>query len=267
MTLIDAGLSPRRTGRLLQELGIQPYEVDEIVLTHLDTDHCHAGWPSALRSMNWNATLHVHRRHRGRAERAGLLFTPTELFEDGFALGPRVHVHPTLMAHDELGVAIFRFEIQREGINRPAQLGFATDLGRATADMVAHLAGVDTLAIESNYCPELQASSDRPAFLKQRITGGAGHLSNHETMAAIEQIAPRDHVVLLHLSRECNRPGLVGELHHGAEYAFTVSEQTRPTRWIWIRPSDHEPTRAATPAVTTRVVATQHSLFGAPERR
>ncbi|MFT5422697.1 MAG: phosphoribosyl 1,2-cyclic phosphodiesterase [Phycisphaerales bacterium] len=261
VTLIDGGLSPRKTARLLCELGIEPYEVDDLVLTHLDTDHCHSGWPAALRTNTWSLTTRIHRRHRGRAQRSGMLHSRTELFEEEFGLGPRITVSPTLMSHDELGVASFRMQIRRETVAEPALLGFATDLGRATDDLIDHLLGVDTLAIESNYCPRMQAESDRPYFLKKRITGGAGHLSNQEALTAIEQIAPRDHVVLLHLSRECNDPQLVGNMHTGAEYAFTISEQHRPTRWIWVRPGHGE-----APTPTVRRAASEPSLYHTPKR-
>ncbi|MFG0307478.1 MAG: MBL fold metallo-hydrolase [Phycisphaerales bacterium JB040] len=259
VTLIDCGLSPRKTARLLAGLSIDPYEVDDIVLTHLDTDHCHPGWAGALSTRAWNARLRLHRMHRGRAERAGLLTNPTELFEGPFSLGPRLNAEPTLMSHDDLGVASFRFRIERESAPEPADLGFATDLGRATDDLIEHLHGVDTLAIESNYCPRLQECSDRPAFLKHRITGGSGHLSNQEALRAVERIQPRDHVVFLHLSRECNRPELVSALHAGGDYSFTISQQHRPTRWVWLRKGHGAPRPAPAPVVR----GVQPSLFHA----
>ena len=46
--LIDLGLSPRRTVRLLGALGLALHHIDDVVLTHLDTDHFHAGWAKAL---------------------------------------------------------------------------------------------------------------------------------------------------------------------------------------------------------------------------
>src|SRR5204862_3142635 len=90
-------------------------------------------------------------------------------------------------------------------------------------------------AIESNYCPLLQEESGRPDFLKHRITGGRGHLSNHEAAAAIRRIQPREHVILLHLSRECNEPAIVAALHEGADYTLTITCQFEPTRWVQVR--------------------------------
>lgn len=169
--LLDAGLSPTRTRRLLADRGIALAEIDDIVLTHLDADHFHPGW---RRVRDCRATLRLHRRHLGKAERRGLLLGRNEPFKEPFEAGP-VRIDPILMSHDDLGVAAFRIETACA-----KTLGFATDLGRTTDALTGHLAGVGVLAIESNYCPVMQADSDRPAFLKHRITGGAGHLSNDE---------------------------------------------------------------------------------------
>lgn len=131
-------------------------------------------------------------------------------------------------------------------------IGFATDLGRVTPELVKLFkgdgsgggaveggvrGGVDVLAIESNYCPRMQAASGRPGFLIERITGGRGHLSNHQAAEAIRAIEPREHVVLLHLSRQCNDVGLVASLHEGSDYHVTISSQDVPTRWVPIRGS------------------------------
>ncbi len=233
VVLLDAGLSPRRTQRLLAERGIRPDEVDDIVFTHLDTDHCHSGWSSAFRPGGWRARLRIHRRHLGRAERAGLLFRHTEVFEDTLDLGVGLDARAMLMSHDDLGVAVFRLRAATPA--GEAHLGFATDLGHVTDDLIASLRGVDALAIESNYCPVMQHESDRPAFLKQRITGGAGHLSNAEAARAARQIGPRERLVLLHLSRQCNTPDRALREHAGCACDVHVTDQFRPTPWLTIQ--------------------------------
>ena len=88
---------------------------------------------------------------------------------------------------------------------------------------------VDVLAIESNYCPVMQENSDRPEFLKRRIMDGSGHLSNQQSAAAVRAIAPKKHVVLLHLSRQCNTPELAAMGHAGAPYELTVAHHEVPT--------------------------------------
>jgi phosphoribosyl 1,2-cyclic phosphodiesterase len=236
VTLIDAGLSPLRTRRGLAALGLSMDDVGQVLLTHLDTDHACPGWagkiPPACR-------LFVHRRHAGRAERLGLLHRARcEVFEGEFEF-PGARVSPLLVHHDDLGVAVFRFRFD-DG----SSLGWATDVGRVSDDLVNHLAGADVLAIESNYCPRMQREADRPWFLKARIMGGNGHLSNQECLEGVRRIRPRRHVVALHLSRQCNRPELVRALHMPAEYALTVTDQYRATETVRVSVRD--------PAVVTR---------------
>lgn len=217
--LIDLGLSPRRTAQTLQSWSIPLDSIDAAIITHLDSDHCHAGW---RRASCW--PIHLHRVFLPGACRSGLgQLIP---FDESFAPAHGLVVEPMLLSHDELGVAVFR-------IQTPAgSLGFATDVGALTSDLIDHLRGVDTLAIESNYCPRLQQLSDRPAFLKARIMGGRGHLSNEQCCRAIELIEPARRVVLLHLSRQCNDPDLVADLHTHAPYDLTITDQFEPTAWI-----------------------------------
>jgi phosphoribosyl 1,2-cyclic phosphodiesterase len=229
LCLIDAGLSPRRTERMLEALGLSLADLDSIILTHLDHDHYHSGWATGLPD---GACLRLHRRHAARARNEDRAPGACEPFEEGFELCPGVHVRVCMASHDQLGVASFRFDFAGWG----SSLGFATDLGRITDALLEHLRGVDVLAIESNYCPQLQHSSLRPWFLKRRIMGGQGHLSNDQALRAIEEIGPRSHVVFLHLSRECNRPEIISEMHAGADYAITIAAPETPTRWVHVRP-------------------------------
>jgi phosphoribosyl 1,2-cyclic phosphodiesterase len=253
--LIDAGLSPRRTTNLLASRGIDLWEIDAIVLTHLDADHAHLGWAKAARL---RAPLYVHASHRGRAERTGLCVHPTEVFASAFSIGRSVQVEPELLSHDSLGVVAFRFEITADD-GRRARVGFATDVGRPTAALANHVRGSDVLAIESNYCPVMQRASARPEFLKHRIMGGAGHLSNEQCVEVVRQAAPRGRVVCLHLSQQCNDPRLVRSLHAGSTYALTIAEQDRATGWLAIEPGE-EPLQ---PIV--RATKPQLALWGGEE--
>lgn len=263
IVLIDAGLSPRRTRRLLAGFGLGFEHLEAIILTHLDRDHWHGGWLRALPGGVW---IWAHKRHAARGRRSEILPGDVRGFEASFELDVNsgsapVRISAALASHDELGVAAFRFEFGVQGSSPCAALGFATDVGRMRDHLIEHLRGVDVLAIESNYCPLLQEASARPWFLKRRITGGGGHLSNHEALAAVREIEPRSEVVLLHLSRECNDPQLVASLHDGAPYRCTITSQLEPTDWVHIRPAPREAFRQDGAARTPRA---QLPLFGFP---
>ncbi len=258
VVLLDAGLSPRRTAVLLAERGIRVDEVDDIVFTHLDTDHCHAGWGRAIRPGGWRARLRVHRRHMGRAGRMGLLFRHTEPFGDDLPIDDSLSARVCVMSHDSLGVAAFRFEAESAG--QRTHLGYATDLGHVTNELTAMLAGVDVLAIESNYCPRMQVESDRPEFLKRRIMGGGGHLSNAESADAAAEIGPAGTLVLLHLSRQCNTPEKAMAAHARVGRPVVISAQTEATGWITARACAEDGTAGA----VVRTARFARSLFEAP---
>lgn len=224
--LIDCGLSRRRVLAGLRSLGLEDVAVAGLILTHLDDDHANA---TTIENLS-DVPVFVHRRHLRRAEREGRLYRRTELYTDQQNLSDLLSLAVCHAPHDAHGSAVLRFEL-RPGPLR-CSVGYATDVGRVSDEIVGHLHGVDTLAIESNYCPRLQAASPRPEVLKRRITGGKGHLSNEQSARAVQRIAPREHLVLLHLSQQCNRPELAAAAHAGAPCPLTISGATEPTAWL-----------------------------------
>ena len=105
------------------------------------------------------------------------------------------------------------------------------------------------MALESNYDPVMERESDRPWYLKNRIMGGHGHLSNEQALEAVQAILdlteerhgagrlPR-HIVLLHRSRECNCPKLLRKLFASDEriaQVLTLTEQLVRTGWLSAR--------------------------------
>ncbi len=226
--LIDAGLSPRATARRLETLGLEAAAVSDIVLTHLDSDHFHPGWVAAVG--RFDLAVHVHRRHRNAAYAAGLPVQRLHTFTDALELGAAVRIEATLLGHDQLGSV--GLVINHAGL----RLGYATDLGRVPPSLLAYFRGLHGLAIESNYDRRMQDASDRPASLKRRIMGGLGHLSNEQALAAVLGVADGAdlrHLVLLHLSRQCNDPRLVRQLYAVAAPhllgRLTISDQFHPT--------------------------------------
>src|SRR5690349_18476482 len=119
LVMIDAGLSPRRTEEVLEELGVHDVPIHAVLLTHLDNDHWHPGWLTALPE---RACVHIHHRHRGRAHRLGIQYTTTRTYDGDFDLIPGVRIRPALMSHDDLGAAAFRIDFEHSG----RSLGFAT---------------------------------------------------------------------------------------------------------------------------------------------
>jgi phosphoribosyl 1,2-cyclic phosphodiesterase len=202
--LIDAGLSPRRVHRACVELDLP--RPSRFLLTHPDSDHLYRTWSTWVN--RGEVTLHLHAGHVGHANRAGFTSVGMETFNDSCQIGS-VYIESHLMSHDDHGTCAFVLHVSGK------RIGWATDLGRVTPELIRALADVDILAIESNYDRIMQETSDRPVFLKTRIMGGGGHLSNREALDAVRAIAesaPLQQIVLLHLSRQCNCPTRIADL-------------------------------------------------------
>ena len=128
---------------------------------------------------------------------------------------------------------------------RAMALGYATDLGHAPGTLLLHMAGVDLLAIESNYDEHMTRTSPRPAFVNRRNLSDSGHLSNDQALAAVRGIAdlsphgnPR-RVVLLHRSDQCNHPTKVARCFAQDPALARRVAQTQPrrrSRWFTAPP-------------------------------
>ena len=239
--LIDCGLSPRATQKRLAPLGLTLDDVADILVTHLDWDHFYGSWATQLQRRD--ITVHLHRRHRNRALTLGLDARCWKLFDGPFELDGGAAIEPLLFAHDALGAV--GFVIEHGGV----RLGHATDLGRVPELLLERFVNLHALSIESNYDRDMQLSSNRPAFLKRRIMGGAGHLSNEQALRAVTHIAGTSslqHVAPLHLSEQCNDPRIVKKLY--AERApelldrLTISSQREPTPQLRVVANGDAPT-------------------------
>lgn len=251
--LIDAGFGPRSTQRRLAGTGVGVEQLRAVVLTHLDRDHFNRNWLATL--VRFGIRVHCHESCVPRVLAAALLTTSArklaglpELVHgfngQPFEPVPAVRFAPLHLAHDEAGSHGFVIA------SGPVRMGYATDLGRVPDELVERFCGVDVLALESNYDPEMEQNSARPWYLKQRIMGGRGHLSNPQAFAAVTAILDRTqarhgpgrlprHIVLLHRSRECNCPALLANLFRQDPRigdVLTLADQTEPTGWLRVGP-------------------------------
>ena len=86
----------------------------------------------------------------------------------------------------------------------------ATDMGCVTDEVLSGLVGADTVLVESNHDINMLCDGPYPVYLKRRILSDHGHLSNADCARLVRHLADKGtrRVILGHLSRENNRPGL-----------------------------------------------------------
>jgi phosphoribosyl 1,2-cyclic phosphodiesterase len=93
------------------------------------------------------------------------------------------------------------------------RLGIMTDLGHVFRDLSAIIPTLDGIFIESNYDPEMLANGPYPSFLKQRISGPKGHLSNREAAELLLTGGRLKWACLSHLSNNNNEPEAALQTH------------------------------------------------------
>jgi phosphoribosyl 1,2-cyclic phosphodiesterase len=232
--LIDAGIGPRTLAKRLDGTGVRLSEIAALCLTHLDGDHFSARWVSTLRRLNIPIFCHANKADAlaSSSSDLGPLIRPFNV--DAFSPIGGLTCDPIQFPHDQLGT--HGFVVDGFGY----RIGYATDLGRVPPYFFDRFRDLDCIALEANYDPQMQLDSARPSFLKRRIMGGHGHLSNLQALTAIRKLLDRtcrlpDHIVLLHRSQECNCPDLVRELFstdRRIASRLTLAQQHERSPWL-----------------------------------
>jgi phosphoribosyl 1,2-cyclic phosphodiesterase len=261
--LIDAGLGPRQLSARLTAAGLSWASVHAVLLTHTHSDHWKDRTLAHLQRRG--VPFYCHPDHHGTLltyspafvglRAAGLVrpFTPHEPFEP--APGLRCRALP--VRHDGGATFGFRLEGAPDLFGRAAAVAYAADLGCWDEGLVESLADVDLLAVEFNHDVALEYASGRMPRLIARVLGDEGHLSNAQAAELVRAVLARSpegrlrHLVQLHLSRDCNRPGLARAAAQAAlaarpEVTVHTAEQDAPGAPVHLsagRPAARRPRR------------------------
>lgn len=199
--LVDAGISARRITKSIRELGVEPQTLSGILITHEHSDHIRG-----LATLTKQFGLPVYAsRGTGRQlnYRIAFLEPCLHMFEPGtgFEIG-RLSIETFPTPHDTAESVGYAVSAQ----GRKAAV--ATDLGEVTDAVYAGVKGCDLLVAEANHDEEMLRSGPYPYYLKARILGGHGHLSNEAGGALARRCVEHGarKVVLAHLSAENNTP-------------------------------------------------------------
>ena len=199
--LLDAGISARRITTALKGLGVDPASLGGVLVTHEHSDHI-----SGLATLSKQLGLPVYATAptlRQLCYRIPFLERLCRDFApgDGFPVGELwVTSFPT--SHD--AACSVGYTLAGDG----SKLASATDLGRLTPEVLNAVRGCDLLVCESNHDVDWVRSGPYPYYLKERILGDRGHLSNEmgAELAALAAESGARAVVLAHLSSENNTP-------------------------------------------------------------
>jgi phosphoribosyl 1,2-cyclic phosphodiesterase len=214
--LVDAGLSGRQITHRLELIGRSVEQLTGIILTHEHSDHTRGlgvlckdrRVPVYANRLTAEAVM-TNPECNGRSPNVtGAVRISWRLFCTGqpFAVGD-LTIESFSVPHDAYDPVGFVIRHTDTGIG----VGVLTDLGYATKLVAERVRSADALVLEANHDLKLlQEDHARPWATKQRIMSRHGHLSNDAAATLAGEVVTERlrHVVLAHLSRDCNRPEL-----------------------------------------------------------
>ena len=222
--LIDAGKNAKCLKNAVNSIGGSLHHVRAVFVTHEHSDHI-----SALPVLCRHYDIPVHAPAGCACE---ALPHTTVYHEEGIDLqiGP-FHVHSFYTPHDSACSVGY---IVKVGEHR---LGIATDMGMLAKSVVSELSGCTAALIECNYDEEMLKNGPYPPYLKARVGGTRGHLSNPDgaLLAAVLAYTGATHILLGHLSKENNLPkkaleAVLAEFKkRGVQAQVQVAQRDEPT--------------------------------------
>jgi phosphoribosyl 1,2-cyclic phosphodiesterase len=207
--LVDAGFPARLLSGRLRSAGVAPASLCAILLTHEHGDHscgalslaCQYGIPILSDPRTIDALLKQPSRE---SRPAGWTPERVELPVGLSAQVGSLEIRAFTISHDAVAPCGFTLATSAW------RVGVMTDTGMVGPQAIEALRGAHLLVIEANHDKARLLDGPYPWYLKQRILGPTGHLSNEQTGEALTQMLDDGPcwLWLAHLSRTNNTPDL-----------------------------------------------------------
>lgn len=205
--LIDGGFSGKKIEGLLSHIGVSPSSIDYILVTHEHIDHVKGVGVLSRRYdipilankktwLNMNKTI-------GKIKDKNIKVIETDRSLELKDLG----ICPFEIFHDAaepVGFCIYYKNIK---------ISIITDTGWVNDNIKNKIKGSSLYLMESNHDVRMLKEGSYPWYLKKRILGTKGHLSNEDAGEVLSDVllGNGEVILLAHLSRENNIPTLAYE--------------------------------------------------------
>ncbi|MGI6466294.1 MAG: MBL fold metallo-hydrolase [Sphaerochaetaceae bacterium] len=200
--LIDAGFSLKELKKRSKKASLDFDKIDALLLTHLHPDHAKGSGVFA-RQMDKPVYLNQKLIDQDIFELKMLKIPPSLIkgFEPlkSFEIGEFI-ITSFETSHDSPHSVGFNLSV------RDFNITLVTDTGLVDQSMLYYFEKSDILFVEANYDDKMLKEGDYPPFLKKRISGKKGHLSNDQTIEALNScnLEKLRHIYFCHLSKNNN---------------------------------------------------------------
>lgn len=239
--LVDVGISAKRIESGLNSIDIKPDTLQAILITHEHSDHV-----SSLGVMARKYQIPIYATKETvqsimQIKSIGKL--PEGIFHyikpnEAFQIND-IQVEPFSTSHDASNPVCYTMQSNGQ------KVGIATDLGKYDDYIISKLQGSKLLLIEANHDVNMLMVGKYPYYLKQRILGDRGHLSNESSADLISKLINTNlkYILLAHLSKENNYEELAYETvcselaNRGCNFSrlnVSVANREQPSQMVMV---------------------------------
>ena len=201
--LIDAGLSCAELEDRLLRIGVNPSEINSVLVTHEHSDHI-----KGLNAFARKYSTSIYAHHD--------TWQVLDAKLPKIATNKKIDILSKDFSLNELDITAFDLDhdashcLGYSVMCRTAKVSQATDLGNITDNIIRQIMDSSLIVLESNHDVDTLLNCSYPLYLKNRILSNRGHLSNLTSSEAVSQMLGYGvrGVILAHLSEESNSPRL-----------------------------------------------------------
>lgn len=192
--LIDAGISFLQIKKALEDINVDIFSIDIILITHSHSDHI-KGLLTLLKKTNIKLCT-----EKLVYDDLVKTITPNnfEIIDKEMNID-NVKIQSFHLSHD---VECYGYIIEYDR----KELVYITDTGYLNKKYIPRISNKDIYVIETNHDEEMLMNGPYPFVLKQRIISDSGHLSNQTTAKLLKKvIGPQTkYIFLAHISEHNN---------------------------------------------------------------